>query len=177
MAEVESEEPRRAIPLLKEALLDAEAEPALAASIHQRLSLIVRFTEGLAAAEEHARAAVELAERLDDAALRAAALAGLALIRFNAGRPSALRLAEQACRLVPDFSSQAAADAGFSLAHILVWSYRLDRARALLEGLYRDWSESDERIGLVRSLVPRARRASLRPAFVGRRLCGAGAGI
>ncbi len=107
MAEVESEEPRRAIPLLNEALLEADAQSALAASIHQRLSLIVRFTEGLAAAERHARASVEVAERLDDAALRAAALGGLALIRFNAGKPGALRLAEQACELVPGAASSA----------------------------------------------------------------------
>ena len=96
MAQVESEEPRRVIPLLQDALREAVALPALRASIHQRLSLIVRFTEGLAAAEEHARASVELAEELADDGLRAAALAGLALIRFNAGEPGALELAEQA---------------------------------------------------------------------------------
>jgi DNA-binding CsgD family transcriptional regulator len=144
MAEIESEDLRRAIPLLNEALL--YAPPALEASIHQRLSLIVRFTAGLAEAERHARASVAAAERLDDTELRAAALAGLALIRFNAGKPGALRLAEQACGLVPAASSQAAADAGFALAHILLWSSHLERARIVLEGLYRDWSESDERM-------------------------------
>ena len=136
----------RAIPLLNEALLDAGAESALAASIHQRLSLIVRFTGGIAAAERHALASVKVAERLDDTALRGAAMAGLALIRFNAGKPGALRLAEQARELVPTAGSRPAADAGFSLAHILVWSSYLDRARALLESLYREWSESDERM-------------------------------
>ena len=38
------------------------------------------------------------------------------------------------------------ADAGFALGHILVWSGHFDRARALLETLYRDWSERDERM-------------------------------
>ncbi len=146
LAEVEGEDLRRAISLLKEALLDAEELPALAASIHHKLTLLVRFSEGLAAAERHARASVEAAERLDDTALRAAALAGLALIRFNAGKPGALKLAEEAYGLVPDGSSQAAADAGFALAHILVWSYRLEPARAVLEAIYRDWSEADERM-------------------------------
>ena len=145
MGQIELEEPSRAIPLLNEALLDAGAESALAASIHLRLSLIVRFTEGIAAAERHAQASVKVAGQLDDTALRAAAMAGLALIRFNAGKPGALRLAEQAHELVPATGSQEAADAGFSLAHILVWSYELERARALLESLYREWSESDER--------------------------------
>ena len=146
LGEIEVEEPRHAVPVLNEALLDAGDGSALAASIHLRLSLIVRFTAGIAAAERHAQAAVELAERLDDTALRAAAMAALALIRFNAGKPGALRLAEQARALVPDDGSQAAADAGFSLAHILVWSHELERARVLLESLYREWSESDERM-------------------------------
>ncbi len=147
MAEMESEEPRRAIPLLNEALLEPAAPPALQASIHRKLSLIVRFTEGLAAAERHARASVELAARLEDTPLRAAALAGLALIRFNAGKPGALQLAEEAYGLASDVgASQAAAEAGFALAHVLVWSVHLDRARVLLESLYRDWSERDERI-------------------------------
>ena len=87
---------------------------------------------------------MKVAERLDDTALRGAAMAGLALIRFNAGKPGALRLAEQARELVPTDGSRPAADAGFSLAHILVWSSYLDRARALLESLYREWSESDD---------------------------------
>jgi len=147
LAEIELEEPQRAIPLLNEALLEPAAPPALQASIHQRLSLIVRFTAGLAAAERHARASVELAERLDETALRAAALAGLALVRFNAGKPGALRLAEQAYKLASELAGpQTAANASFALAHILVWSVRLDRARTLLESLYRDWSERDERI-------------------------------
>lgn len=146
MAEMESEQAQRVIHLLNEALDEAEADPALQASIHHRLSLMVRFTAGLDAAERHACAAVELAERLDDAALHAAALAGLALIRFNAGKPGALRLAEQAYGLTAGVAaSQHAADAAVSLAHVLVWSVHLDRARALLERLYRDWSERDER--------------------------------
>ena len=62
----EAEDMPRAVPLLKEALLEPGAPAALRASIHQRLSLDVRFQEGLDAAEEHARAAVELAEQVGD---------------------------------------------------------------------------------------------------------------
>ena len=36
-------------------------------------------------------------------------------------------------------------DAAFVLAHVLTWSGRLDRARPLLEGLYRELSDRDER--------------------------------
>jgi DNA-binding CsgD family transcriptional regulator len=137
----QTEVPREAIGLLREALREPAARPALQASIHQRLSLLVRLTEGLPAAEVHARASVELAERLDDDALRAEALAGFALIRFNAGEPDGLRIAEQAY----DLAAHAAAEAGFSLAHVLVWSFELGRAHALLESLHREWSERDER--------------------------------
>jgi DNA-binding CsgD family transcriptional regulator len=147
LAELDVENPQRAIPLLEEALLDPGAAVALQASIHQRLSLIIRFTAGLEAAERHARAAVELAERLDDKALRSASLGGLALIRFNAGKLGALRLAERAFQLVSDGGAgPAGPDAAFALVHVLVWSFHLERARALLERLYGDWRERDERI-------------------------------
>jgi DNA-binding CsgD family transcriptional regulator len=143
----ETEDMPLAIPLLKEALREPGAPAALKASVHQRLSLDVRFMEGLDAAEEHALAAVGLAEELGDVPLHASALGGLALIRFNAGKLGALELAEQAYGLAADDSAAPpVADAGFALGHILVWSGHFDRARALLEMLYRDWSERDERL-------------------------------
>jgi DNA-binding CsgD family transcriptional regulator len=147
LAEVDSEDPRLAIPLLHEALREPGAPRALRATLHQRLSLLVRFTEGLAEAERHARASVALAEQLGDVSLLASALAGLALIRFNAGQPGALGLAGQAHELAARMpTSQAAADAGFALAHVLVWSGRFERARTLLDELFRGWSDRDERI-------------------------------
>ena len=136
-----------AVPLLKQALREPGAPAALRASIHQRLSLDVRFLEGLDAAEEHALAAVDLAEEVGDEALRASALGGLALIQLNAGRAGALELAEQAFELVRDAeASQTTADAAFSLVHVLVWTAHFDRARTLLETIYADWSERDERL-------------------------------
>jgi DNA-binding CsgD family transcriptional regulator len=133
-----------AIGLLREALREAAASPNLQASIHQRLGGHLRFTEGPAAAEVHARASVELAEQLDDDALRAEALAGLARIRFNAGRPDGLRVAEQAYDLATH-ATHSSVESGFSLAHVLFWSLELGRARALLESLQREWNERDER--------------------------------
>jgi DNA-binding CsgD family transcriptional regulator len=146
LAEVEQEAPQLSITLMREALSEPGAPPALQASLHQRVSLLVRFTEGLDVAERHAREAVELAAPLDDVELEAAALAGLALIRFNAGKEGALELAERAYALVADApGAQSAGNAGFSLAHILFWSCRLDDARSLLEMMYEHWSERDER--------------------------------
>jgi len=146
LAEVEHDGPQWSIPLMREALAEPGAPPALRASLHQRVSLLVRFTEGLDVAERHARAAVELATSLDDVELEAAALAGLALIRFNAGKEGALELAERAYGLIDNApGAQAAGDAGFSLAHILFWSCRFEDARSLLETMYEQWSERDER--------------------------------
>src|SRR5215210_4823592 len=84
----------------REALSEAAEEPALQARIQRDLSWEVRFTEGLAVAEEHARASLALAEELDDDALRAGALAALAAARFHLGDPDALRLGEESCELV-----------------------------------------------------------------------------
>ena len=140
-----SEESQTAIRLLREALSEPGAPLALQASIHRWLSGVVRMSEGLAEAERHARASLELAERLGDDALRAAAMGPLALIRFNAARPGALRLAEQAYSVASNLGDrEAVAETGFALAHIRVWSVHLDDARELLENLHRTWSDRDE---------------------------------
>ena len=146
-AEVEAADLQRAIALLQEALDEAESEPALQAEIHGKLSLFIRFTGGLEAAEQHAHEAAVLADRLDDDLLQASARASLALIRFNAGKRGALALAEEAYGLASALGKpELAANAAFALAHVLFWSYELDRARALLEHLHAVWSERDERL-------------------------------
>jgi DNA-binding CsgD family transcriptional regulator len=146
MAQIESESLGRTLELLREAVLEPGVPLALQASIQHQLSLIIRFSEGLDAAEQHAQRAVELAEQVGDDGLRAAALAGLALIRFNAGKRGALQTAEEAYGLASAVAApQSVVDARFSLGHILVWSVQLDRARTLLEGIHRDWSERNER--------------------------------
>jgi DNA-binding CsgD family transcriptional regulator len=144
-ADVELDELQRAVPLLREALLEPDTPPALRASIHQRLGLLVRFSEGIAAAEEHARAAVMLAAASGDAAVHAASLGSFALIRFNAGEPGALELADQAHALAAG-DPYASAETVFALGHVLAWSGKLERARTLLEGALADWSERDERM-------------------------------
>jgi DNA-binding CsgD family transcriptional regulator len=113
--------------------------------IHQRLAWELIFTEGLRAAQRHGRASLELAERLDDDALRAGAVAAVASLRLYSGDPSALRLAEEAYEL-----AGAAADpdqqlrTGLQLANTLLWSAELGRARAFLETLEEEWHERDE---------------------------------
>ena len=87
LAELESVD--RAVALLEEALREAASRPALQSLIHCRLAWATRFRKGFAAALEHARAALELA----DAARRRRA-PGRALARCtrsSAGSPATPR--------------------------------------------------------------------------------------
>jgi tetratricopeptide (TPR) repeat protein len=146
LANVESANLHESIALRREALRHAAGLPAVEASIHRELALSVRLTEGTAAGEEHARAAVDLAERAGDDAVRAAALASLALNRFNPGKADAPRLAEQAYELaVASGDAEQLVTASICLAHVLLWSMRLDAARSLLERGYSEWRDRDER--------------------------------
>jgi DNA-binding CsgD family transcriptional regulator len=136
----------RAIAFRREALRETDVRPSLLAAIHASLGAAVRLTEGLRAAERHALASLEIAERLDDEALHAKALASLALLRFNAGEAGALRLAEQAHELAATAGdAQYRLQAAFNFAHVLVWSVQHERGRALLESLHRELRERDER--------------------------------
>ena len=66
-----------AVPVLAEALREASSQPALQARIHIRLAWAERFRSSFAAALEGTRAALELADRLDDDVLRFEALMNL----------------------------------------------------------------------------------------------------
>lgn len=134
-----------AIALRREALGEAESDLARQAAIHQWLGLEVRSIEGFAAAERHARSALELAEQLGDKALHARALATLGFLRFDAADPNAVELVQQAYELADHVSARERLEAAFSLAWVFLWSDRLDCARTLLEDLYQGLCESDER--------------------------------
>jgi DNA-binding CsgD family transcriptional regulator len=134
----------RSVALLHEALAEAAAHPALRALIHRRLAEHASM-KGREWAQEHARASLELAESLDDDALRAGALSVLAELRFEMGDPEATRLAErayEAAAMVAD--EELLKDAGIVLAQMLMWSAETGRARAMLESQHREWSERDE---------------------------------
>jgi DNA-binding CsgD family transcriptional regulator len=135
----------RAIALRKDALADVEPDSALCASIHTWLAGAVRVTEGLAAAEAHARTALAVAERIGDDGLRSGALAALSVLRFNAGAPEALDLAERALEAASASGRrEREVRASFGLAHTLLWSAQHDRARTLLEGLCAELAPRDE---------------------------------
>jgi DNA-binding CsgD family transcriptional regulator len=134
-----------AIALRRDALQEADSDPALQASIHQWLGSAVRLTEGLGAAELHARASLALAERLGEEGLRAEALGTLGILRFNGGEPDALGFAEEAYGLAAAAVEPLARfDSAFGLIHVLTWSGQLDRARILLQSFHQELSERDE---------------------------------
>jgi DNA-binding CsgD family transcriptional regulator len=120
--------------------------PALEAAIHAGLADGGAGTKGRAWAEPHARAALQLAEQLDDDALRAFALATLASLRFDAGDPASLEMALEADRLAKQSGvPRSMRVSAFMVGYILTWSVMTDRAREWLECELASWGGQDER--------------------------------
>ena len=135
----------RAVPLLSEALEEAAGDLELQARIHQRLASTGRMTHGRPWAAEHARAALDLAEQLNDDTLRAGALSVLGLVGFDCGDPEALQLVDRAYQLATIAGEPTQLkDAAAALAHVLTWSSDLKRVRPLLEARRRESRECDE---------------------------------
>jgi len=132
-----------AVALLREALAEAAGDAALEATIHADLAEAGRGTTERASAEGHARASLQIAERLEDDALRANALSILAVLRFERGDPQALEAAEQAYGLA---SARQVSWAGSSLGFVLTFSGSNERARAWLERQLDDWGDRDEQV-------------------------------
>jgi DNA-binding CsgD family transcriptional regulator len=128
----------RATALLEDALREATARPALQASIHCKLAWATRFKDGFVRALDHARAALALADELDDDALRVDALMMLAFLGGAVGDPDAPAHGARA--------SELARSAGLN-EYWPVDAFELgdvDTARALLEEEYRALRERDE---------------------------------
>jgi DNA-binding CsgD family transcriptional regulator len=143
----ELEAPGTAVTLLIDAQTEAAGVPALQAAIESGLADAGSYTQGLAWAERHARAALKLAEGLDDDALRATALAILAGIRLDHGDRQALKLAEQASRLAARLDDpRQVRGAGWILGTVLTVWCELDRARDWLEAQIDTWRDRDEQV-------------------------------
>ncbi|MGH3071170.1 MAG: helix-turn-helix transcriptional regulator, partial [Gaiellaceae bacterium] len=144
LSELESVD--RAVALLEEALGEPSAPAALQAVIHCRLAWLRRFKEDwYERALAHARAALELAEELDDDVLRGRAELVRATIGWIVGDAEAPELAARA----RDFANavggeQLVQEAMSAFVNTLVWSFRTEEARALLEREHEEWRERDE---------------------------------
>ena len=133
----------RAIALLEEALREASSRPALRAVIHCRLGWTTRFKKGFVVALEHARAALEIADELDDDALRVDALVMLAFLGGAVGDPDAPTHAARAYELARAADNARPQEATSALVDVFELS-DVDAARALLEVEYRASHERDE---------------------------------
>jgi DNA-binding CsgD family transcriptional regulator/tetratricopeptide (TPR) repeat protein len=134
-----------AIALLEDALREAVSRPALQSVIQCRLAWATRFRKGYVQAVEHARAAFELADGLDDEQLRKRAEAVHAVLGWFVGDVYAPPLPER----TRDFANavggqQLVQEATFAVVSSLASSSRGDEARALLEREHREWCERDE---------------------------------
>ena len=142
LAELETTD--RAAGLLEEALQAAASHPELQSAIHCRLAWATRFRKGYVRALEHADAALELAERLDDDVLRAQARAVQFVLGWMVGDAPPW-LPSQA----HDFATAVGGDqlvqeATLAVANTLAPSTRRETARALFEREHREWQERDE---------------------------------
>jgi DNA-binding CsgD family transcriptional regulator len=137
-----------AVPVLEEALREAASDPALEAVVRIRLAWAVRFRNGFAAALDGTRAALELADRVDDDALRFDALLRLHTLGSMVGDAETPAYAARAREL-----ATAAGDpyllreANVLSFGILLESGDIDAARDLVEREYREWQERDELFG------------------------------
>jgi DNA-binding CsgD family transcriptional regulator len=135
----------RSVPLLEEALGEAVSRPALQSVIQCRLAVAVRFKDGFDGALEHARAALELADDLDDDALRVGALALLTFFGCAVGDADAPAHAARAYELATAAGDvELLRDATDALANVLDVCRDVDAGRALLEPAYHQWQERDE---------------------------------
>jgi DNA-binding CsgD family transcriptional regulator len=143
LAELESVD--RAVALLEEALREAASRPALQSFIHSRLAWATRFKKGFVGALEHARAALELADDLDDDALRIGALTMLGTLCSIVGDAEAGAHAARAHALATDLGDpDLLKEATSAVGAALMSGVNIGPARALLEREYREWHERDE---------------------------------
>ncbi|HUG31038.1 MAG TPA: AAA family ATPase [Candidatus Limnocylindria bacterium] len=145
----ELEAPDAQLALREEALAEARDAPDLRAALHAGLAEAGFFgaMKTFAWMDRHARAALRLAERLEDDTLRADALSIVAMLRFSHGEPHSHEMAERAYGLAavltdPRHVARAVASVGFGLA----WSAPAEEARDWLEGRLATWADRDERV-------------------------------
>jgi DNA-binding CsgD family transcriptional regulator len=127
--------PQRAIPLYHEALLEAQGDNALQATIHFGLAMWMRLGgDGFRRALEHAELAVSLASDIVDAELRCQVLGEYGRTHFAAGRGIAWETMEGALSAERSLDGWPLHDGPtFRFGEQLLWSVHLDRARALFQ--------------------------------------------
>jgi DNA-binding CsgD family transcriptional regulator len=143
LSELESVE--RRIALLEAALEEAASRPALCSTIQTRLAWASRFRSGFGGARVYALAALDLADDVDDDALRAAAVTTLAVLDTIVGEVEAPVRAALAAELAARVGDpELLRNARTALHNGAIAARRLDEARSALEEDCRQWHERDE---------------------------------
>jgi DNA-binding CsgD family transcriptional regulator len=141
LAELESLD--RAVALLEEALHEAMSRPALQAVIQCRLAWSARFEKGFDGALEHARASLALADEVGDDKLRVEALGMMTFLGSAVGGPETAAYAARAHDIaVATADAHLLRTARVALAET---AENVDRSRALLERVYEESRERDDR--------------------------------
>jgi len=140
LAELESVD--RATALLEQALHEAASRPALQSIIHCRLAWVTRFRTGF----DHAHAALQLADQLDDDVLRARARAvGAILAWFRGEAETSVDLPSLVLHLPSALGGdRLVQEAMQAIVNTLAPASKRNEARALLEREHQEWSERDE---------------------------------
>jgi DNA-binding CsgD family transcriptional regulator len=134
-----------AVPLLEEAVREAASHPPLQGLVHIRLAAAERFRKGFPGALDGTRAALVLADRIDDDVLRFQALAQLSWLGGMVGDAEASAYRARAL----DVATASGDPRMLREANALMWrmlidSSSIDAARATLEQEHREWQERDE---------------------------------
>jgi DNA-binding CsgD family transcriptional regulator len=131
------------IQLLDQALREATSSPALQFAIHCRLAWAARFSDS---GFDHARAALVLADELDDDALRARARAVQAIRSWFTGEAEAPEDLPARARHFPAAAGgeHLVREATLAVVNTLAPSSKRGAARTLLESEHREWRERDE---------------------------------
>jgi DNA-binding CsgD family transcriptional regulator len=141
----------RAVLLLEEASREATGRSELQSLIQGRLAWATRFRTGYVRALEHARAALELADEVDDAVLRRRARLVWAILGWLVGDTGAPQLTPDSLDLGTALGGERfVQEATLALVNTNAPSGLRGEVRALLEREHRAWRERDE---------PRAARA------------------
>ncbi len=142
--------PQDAVALYRQALLEAEGDDTLQATIHLRLAALMRWSEGIERGIEHGELAVRAATRVGDATLRCRALAAYGLMHFNSGRGIPTVEMEEALSLERSLAEWPLDDGPTAIfGWQLCFSADVDRARELFQ----------EVLGVVRARNDPAREA------------------
>jgi len=134
----------RAVALLEEAFQEAAGRPGLQSAIQCRLAWAARFAKGYDRALEHARASLELADEVDDDALRVEALEMMTFLGSVVGDPLAGGYAARTHEIAAATGDpRLVRRARFALLKIIRTSDH-EAARALLELEYEQSRERDD---------------------------------